>query len=139
MFGLFGLLAYVAPLTIFLMIAFGMLNVGNSIATRKLVAGIVFFLLLGMVFELFSTNPAQAESYQIAEIYGRCSEGHKGGGVTAGSLAYLSCKFLGMVGTVLLILVLGIICLVIVTEKSFIGGVAKGGRKVYERSMEDAA
>ena len=139
MFGLFGLLAYVAPIIIFLMVAFGMLNVGNSIATRKLMAGIVCVLLLGMIFELFNTNPTQAESYQIVEIYGRCSEGHKGGGVIAGSLAYLSCKFLGMVGTVLLILVLGIICLVIVTEKSFIGGVAKGGRKVYERSVEDAA
>jgi len=139
MFGLFGLLAYVAPLIIFLMVAFGMLNAGNSIATRKLVAGIVFFLLLGMSFELFSTNPAQAESYQLLEIYGRCSEGHKGGGVLAGSLAYLSCRFLGLVGTVLLLLVLGIICLVIVTEKSFIGGVAAGGRKVYERSVEDAA
>lgn len=139
MFGIFGLLAYVAPVIIFLMIAFGMLNVGNRIATRKLVAGILFFLLLGMSFEFFSTNPADAESYQIAEIYARCSEGHKGGGILAGSLAYLSCKFLGTVGTVLLILVLGIICLVIVTEKSFIGGVAAGGRKVYERSMEDAA
>lgn len=139
MFGLFGLLAYVAPLIIFLMIAFGMLNVGNSVAVRKLAAGIVFFLLLGMSFELFSANPAKAEEYQIAEIFGRCSEGHTGGGVIAGSLAYLSCRFLGMVGTVLLILVLGIICLVIVTEKSFIGGVAAGGRKVYERSVEDAA
>lgn len=139
MFGLFGLLAFVAPLIIFLMVAFGMLNVGNSIAARKLAAGIVFVLLLGMSFELFSTNPAKAEGYQIVEIYGRCSESHGGGGVIAGSLAYLSCKFLGMVGTVLLILVLGIICLVIVTEKSFIGGVAAGGRKVYERSVEDAA
>lgn len=139
MFGIFGLLAYVAPVIIFLMIAFGMLNAGNRIATRKLVAGILFFLLIGMSFEFFSTNPAEAQSYQIAEIYGRCSEGHKGGGVLAGSLTYLSCKFLGTVGTVLLILVLGIICLVIVTEKSFIGGVAAGGRKVYERSMEDAA
>lgn len=139
MFGIFGLLAYVAPVLIFLMIAFGMLNVGNSIATRKLVAGIVFVLLLGMAFEFFSTNPAEAESYQMAEIYSRCSKEHKGGGVIAGSLAYLSCQFLGTVGTVLLILVLGIICLVIVTEKSFIGGVAAGGRKVYERSLEDAA
>ncbi|MCM1124636.1 MAG: DNA translocase FtsK, partial [Eubacterium sp.] len=37
------------------------------------------------------------------------------------------------------ILVLGIICMVIVTEKSFIGGVTKQGRRVYERSREDAA
>ncbi|MDE5937880.1 MAG: DNA translocase FtsK, partial [Lachnospiraceae bacterium] len=131
--------AYVAPVIIFLMIAFGMLNAGNHIATRKLAAGILFFLLLGMCFEFFSANPAGAESYQIAEIYARCSEGHAGGGIIAGSFTYLSCKFLGTVGTVLLILVLGIICLVIVTEKSFIGGVAAGGRKVYERSLEDAA
>ena len=41
LFGVFGLLAYVAPVIIFLMIAFGMLNVGNRIATRKLLAGIV--------------------------------------------------------------------------------------------------
>lgn len=139
MFGLFGLLAYVAPLLIFLMIAFAVSNIGNSIATRKLVAGVVFLLLLGMIFEFFSTNPALSDGYQIGEIYTRCREGHKGGGVLSGSLAYLSCKLLGTVGTVILILVLGIICLVIVTEKSFLGGVAAGGRKVYERSREDAA
>lgn len=139
MFGLFGLLAYVAPLIVFLMIAFGVSNIGNNIATRKLIAGAVFLLLLGMVFEFFSSNPAQAESYQIAEIYGRCSEGKQGGGVLAGSLAYLSCKLLGMVGTILFILVLCIVCLVVVTEKSLIGGMAAGGRRVYERSREDAA
>ncbi len=139
MFGLFGLLAYVAPLLIFLMIAFGVSNIGNNIATRKLIAGAVFLLLLGMVFEFFSTNPTQAESYQITEIYSRCSSGKQGGGVLAGSLTYLSCKLLGMVGTVLFILVLGIVCLVIVTEKSLIGGMAAGGRRVYERSREDAA
>lgn len=40
LFGVFGLLAYVAPVIIFLMIAFGMLNVGNRIATRKLLAAL---------------------------------------------------------------------------------------------------
>lgn len=139
MFGLFGLLAYVAPLLIFLMIAFGVSNVGNNIATRKLIAGAIFFLLLGIIFEFFSTNPAQAETYQITEIYSRCSEKKQGGGVLAGSLAYLSCKLLDTVGTVLLVLVLGIVCLVIVTEKSLISGMAAGGKRVYERSREDAA
>lgn len=139
MFGLFGLLAYVSPLLIFLMIAFGVSNVGNHIATRKLIAGAVFILLLGIIFEFFSTNPAEAEAYRITEIYLRCSEKKQGGGVLAGSLAYLSCNLLGMVGTVLLVLVLGIVCLVIITEKSLIGGMAAGGKRVYERSREDAA
>lgn len=138
MFGIFGLTAYIAPVIIFLMIAFGMSNIGSRIANRKLAAGVVLFLLVSMVCELFSGNPAQAESYQLAEIYKRCSGHHNGGGILAGSLAYLSCKFLDMAGTVLAILVLAIICLVVVTEKSFIGGVARQGRRVYERSMEDA-
>lgn len=139
MFGVFGLLAYIAPIIIFLAIAFGLSNMGNNIATRKLVAGAVLFFLIGMICELFSTQLAAVDSYQIKEIYTRCSEKHNGGGIIAGSLAYASYQFLGMVGTVLAIIVLGIICFVIVTEKSFIGGVTKQGRKVYERSVEDAA
>lgn len=139
MFGIFGLTAYIAPIIIFLAIAFGMSNTGDNIATRKLVSGAVLFLLVSMVCELFSAQLAQTESYQIKEIYERCSENHGGGGIIAGSLVYLSYHFLGMVGTVLLILVLGIICAVIVTEKSFIGGVKRQGQRVYERSVEDAA
>ena len=139
MFGLFGFMAYIAPIIIFLGIAFGMSNMGNNIAARKLVSGVILFVLISMVCELFSVELAQMENYQIKEIYGRCSENHSGGGIIAGSLVYLSCKFLGTVGTVLLILVLGIICMVIVTEKSFIGGVKKQGQRMYERSVEDAA
>ncbi|MCD7725008.1 MAG: DNA translocase FtsK [Clostridiales bacterium] len=139
MFGVFGLMAYVAPIIIFLAIAFGLSNAGNQIAARKLVAGAVLFLLVSMVCELFGTRLETAESYQIGEIYSRCSANHNGGGVLAGSLAYASYQLLGMVGTVLAILVFGIICFVIVTEKSFIGGVTRQGRKVYERSVEDAA
>ncbi len=73
------------------------------------------------------------------EIYLRCSEGHNGGGVIAGSLAYLSFHFLGMIGTILVILVAVIVSLVVLTEKSFVSGVTSKGRKVYERSKEDAA
>lgn len=139
MFGIFGLTAYIAPIIIFVAFAFGLSNTGNNIASRKLVAGIALFLLISMVCELFGTDLSAADSYQVREIYERCSENHNGGGIIAGSVAYASYQFLGMVGTVLAIIVLGIICFVIVTDKSFIGGVTRQGRKVYERSVEDAA
>lgn len=139
MFGVFGLTAYIAPVILFLGIAFGMSNIGNHIATRKLIAGVVLFFLISMVCELFSVDLAAMEDYQIKEIYMRCSEAHNGGGVIAGSLVYACCKFLGMAGMVIAVCVLAIICFVVITDKSFIGGVAKQGRKVYERSVEDAA
>ncbi len=139
MFGIFGLTAYVMPLALFVMIAFGMVNSGSAIAARKLAAGVFLFLFAGMVCELFTGVPQEAESYQIKEIYVRCSESRGGGGVLAGSLAYMSCYFLGMTGTVLVILVAVIVSIVVLTDKSFVSGVKSGGRKVYERSKEDAA
>ncbi|MDE7331724.1 MAG: DNA translocase FtsK [Lachnospiraceae bacterium] len=139
LFGIFGLTAYVMPLVLFLMIAFGMVNIGNSIATRKLVAGVFLILLAGIIFELFTGVPEKAVSYEIGEIYTRCSQDHKGGGVLAGSLAYWCYHFMGMMGTVLVVLVALIISIVIITDKSFVSGVKSGGRRVYERSREDAA
>lgn len=139
MFGIFGLTAYIVPLVFFIMIAFGMVNSGNTIATRKLVAGIFLFLIIGIMCDLFTGAPEAAESYKIGEIYMRCSEKHNGGGVISGSLAYLSYHFLGMIGTILVVLVAAIVSVVVLTEKSFVSGVKIGGRKVYERSLEDAA
>lgn len=139
MFGIFGLTAYVMPLALFLMIAFGMVNSGNAIATRKLVSGVLLFLLVGIICELFSGSLEGAEGYQVQEIYVRCSDKHNGGGLLGGSLAYVCYHFLGMIGTVLVIVVAAIISIVVLTDKSFVSGVKSGGKRVYERSMEDAA
>ena len=138
LFGIFGTTAYVMPLVMFVMIAFGMVNSGSLIAARKLVAGAVLFLIAGVIFELFTGKPSAAESYELGEIYKSCSTQKNGGGIVAGSVAYLLCHFLGMIGTVLTILVAGIVSLVVLTEKSFVSGVKSRGRMVYERTREDA-
>ena len=137
MFGLLGVMAYVAPVLIFLAIAFGMANQGQYIAAVKLAAGLVLFLLIGVVFELIHGNLPLMDSYRITELYESGSEDRAGGGVLCGSIAYLLYHFLDMAGTVFVVLVLGIICLVIVTEKSFVGSVKKGGRRVYETALEE--
>ena len=138
MFGIFGTTAYVVPIVLFFMIAFGMVNSGNSIAVRKLVAGIVLFLMIGMIFDLFTGRPAAAEGYQIKEIYTASSENKNGGGIIAGSLSYLFYHFLGLIGTVLSLLVGIVISIVVITDKSFVTGVKSGSKKVYERTREDA-
>lgn len=139
MFGIFGLTAYVIPLFLFVVIAFAMINSGNVIATRKIIAAVCLYVIAGMLCELFTGAPQEASSYEIGTIYEMCRDHRNGGGILCGSLAYLAFRFLGLVGTVLVILVVSIIALVIVTDKSFVSGVKKGGQKVYERSREDAA
>lgn len=138
MFGLFGGLAYVAPILFFLGIAFGTINQGNFIAKRKLVAGIILFLLIGVVFELASGALNKESTYDLAQLYTRCADRRSGGGVFAGSLAFVLYHFLAMAGTVLVIIVAGIISLVIVTEKSFVDSVVNGGHKMIELSRDDA-
>ena len=139
LFGIFGLTEYVMPIVLFTMVAFGMVNSGNAIATRKIIAGVVLFLVIGIMCELFTGAPEAAEKYDFKAIYDACSTAHMGGGVIAGSLAYVCFHFMGMIGTVLTILVAAIIAIVVLTEKSIVTGVKTGGRKVYERSREDAA
>ena len=77
------------------------------------------------------------EKYSVELLYTVSADSKAGGGVLAGSLAYLLNHFMGMVGAVLLVIVLAIICLVVITEKSFVSGVKVGGRKVYESAREE--
>ena len=138
MFGIFGMMAYVIPVMIFLGIAFGISNRGNVFAVMKIVAAVLLVLLIGVVLELIGGQVPSMEKYSVAVLYKVSADSKAGGGVLAGSLAYLLNHFLGMVGAVLLVIVLAIICLVLITEKSFVGGVKSGSRKVYESAREDA-
>ncbi len=138
MFGLFGLLAYAAPVFAFLAIAFGSINLGNPAAKRKVIAGIVLFFLVGVLLEFLSGSISGLSQYDPGIIYKNCSEGRKGGGVLAGSLAFMLYHFLDMLGAVLVVLVLMAVCIVLVTERSLISGVKSGSRKVVELSREDA-
>lgn len=138
MFGLFGLLAYVAPIVLFLAIAFGTINQGSTIARRKLIAGAVLAVLLGVLFELFSGSLTEEASYSIGGIFKRCMDNRNGGGALFGSVAYFLYHFLSTVGTVLVIIVAGIICMVIITEKTFVDRVVNKSQRVMEISRDDA-
>lgn len=138
MFGLFGILAYVAPIILFLAIAFGTINQGSMIARRKLIAGAVLVMLLGVVFELFAGRLNEESTYNIVEIFSQCSKHRNGGGALFGSVAYFLYHFLSMVGSVLVVIVAGIICMVIITEKTFVDSVVNKSQRVVELSRDDA-
>lgn len=137
MFGIFGMMAYVVPVLIFLGIAFGISNKGNMFAAFKIAAAVLLILLIGVVLELIGGQVPSMEKYSVELLYKVSADSKAGGGVLAGSLAYLLNHFMGMVGAVLLVIVLAIICLVVITEKSFVSGVKVGGRKVYESAREE--
>ena len=56
LFGLFGLTSYAVPVLLFVAVSFWYANSGNPNALRKLIAGAVLFLMVGVVCELFAQN-----------------------------------------------------------------------------------
>ncbi len=138
LFGLFGTLAYVAAIAAFLGAAFWSANGGSPAATRKIAAGIVLFLMAGVICELISGYALHMESYSLAELYKYDSEARRGGGIIAGSIAYLCYHFLDTLGTVLVVIILSLISLVLLTERSLVNSMKNGGRRVAELSREDA-
>ena len=139
LFGLFGITAFIAPLVALASVAIGIANFGSNAAMRKIISGIVLFVLVGILAELVTGRPQAAYSYDLVSIYTSASTARNGGGFFAGSLAYFSYKYLSLVGTILLVLVIGIAAVVVFTQHSFVGGLRKGSRKLIERTREDAA
>ena len=138
LFGIFGFTAYIAPIVIFLAVAFWFANEGTPPAVRKMIAGVVLFLMLGVICDLIARIAGSMEQYDIKLLYTNCSTGKKGGGILAGSICYLLLHYLETVGTVLVVLLCSVISLILVTERSFLNSMRNGGDRIRELSREDA-
>ena len=134
LFGLFGLMAYVLPVLLLVGSFFAVSNKGNMHASVKLVAGTVFALFMCMFMSLAISggevlDPIQAFTY--------CSDRKNGGGITGGFLAFYFVKAFGFIGSYIIDIIVLIVCLVLITEKSALKGMQKGGQKVYESAKEN--
>ena len=135
MFGLFGLLAYIAPVALFFAILFGVVNLGNRTATIKLGAAIVLFIDAEIILALMAGIDKAGDS--VGSYYSYGTEHIFSGGVIGAALAKGISSLIGIVGTIAVVLIVMILCLVLLTEKSFVKGVANGGRRMYETARED--
>lgn len=133
LFGIFGLIAYVLPILILVASFFTASNRGNLHASIKLVAGIVFVAFFCLFLSLAGSpdeyyEPFKAYTYSAAE--------RAGGGIIGGALACVMVKAFGVIGAYIIDFIVLIICLVLITEKSALKGMQKGGQKVYESAKE---
>lgn len=138
LFGVFGFTAYAAPVLIFVATAFWFANEGNSAAARKLIAGCVLFVMLGVFCDLIIQGAVSLEQYDLKSIYESSRDGKSGGGVVAGSVAYLLHHYLETIGTVLVVVLFTTISLILLTERSLLSSVKKGGSHFREYSRVDS-
>ena len=134
MFGLFGMLAYIFPLLAFFGILFIVINLGRRTALIKELCGIGLFLIL----EVFLTLIGGIDNIgDTAKSYYEYGAAHiVSGGWLGGLMAKALGKGLGTIGTVFLLLILMIICIVVMTEKSIMRGIRSGSRRIYDNARE---
>ncbi len=135
-FGLFGVVAYVFPILLFVGTVFGIANKNNSLARIKLIAGFLVLVLLCTFIQL--VYDSNTDAWKYSDYYVICSGKKCGGGFFGGSICKLFVTWFGKVGAFIIDIVLIIIGVVVITERSFISGLKKGSRKVYDTAVNDA-
>lgn len=132
-FGVFGLVAYIFPIALLVGTFFVVSNRGNTIATVKAISAILLLLFLCMFVELILNGE---DVLGATEAYKYCFEHKVGGGFLGGLLAWIFVPNFGVIGSYVIDIVVMIISIVLITEKSALKGFQKGGQKVYETAKE---
>ena len=132
MFGLFGATAYLIPPFVFIMVIFIISNLGKRTLPARTASLVVLMIAIGAGCELWGGEAAKAASYDPAAIYQRCAAAKEGGGLLGGSLAYGLFSLFRNVGSVFILILLILICLLVATQFSPVARY----RKAQERRIE---
>ena len=135
LFGLFGLFAYLLPVLVLLMVLFSLANRENLEATLKIAGVVLCAVAFCALMHMLMPNAPE----EIKDVYTYCKTNRIGGGLLGGIVAILLKKAVGTVGTYLVLLGILIICVVIITGRSFVDGMSHGSQRVYESAREDMA
>ena len=136
MLGVFGSIGYVAPVLAFMGMVFYASNKGNIRAVYKMLAvEILLIVLCGLAQLVFGGGYQEGQT--LKEVYETAGESGLGGGVIGGALVLVLHTAVGTIGAYLVLLICMIICLVCITEKSFVSAVKKGSGKAYQYARED--
>ena len=136
LFGMFGMVSYLVPVALFFAAAFYLSNRGKKVAWVKVVSALVLIVILCCFATLLFTP--QILKQEVRTFYAACQSIHTSGGLLGCIFAWIFKKCIGNVATYVLLIVLLIISIVLITEKSFFKGVKKGSESIYHTARDDA-
>ncbi len=129
-FGLFGFMAYLFPFIIFGLTMFLVSNRGNTHAHIKIGAAVLLFLFITAILELIFNSYTPGAS--LLSYYHAASEHRNAGGLAGGCIISLLCPLIGIIGTYVVLIILSVICLILITERSLLAPIGRRSRKAYE-------
>lgn len=136
MFGLFGIVEYILPVAAVVGAFFIVANKNMPVMRIKMLAALVLALLLSGVAQKLSASPELSDT--IIAFYTHSATQKAGGGLLGGLLCKLLSP-LGTAGTYVVFLLLMLICLVIITERSLLNGIRRSGSRALHNAKDDYA
>ena len=118
-FGIMGMCAYLFPVVLFSGVSFLLVNSSSRLAYKKFLAGIVFFIFLCGLLQLLTEGYTPSATF--ADYYSLSSEYHTGGGVFGGAVCISTASAFGVIGGAVIIVLVLLVSLIIITQRSFFG------------------
>ena len=138
LFGLFGLLAYIFPILLFLGIAGSIANPGDRRVKRKILAGMLIYVALSAAIELITYGYRKHRDF--LDIYRTARIRMDGGGLFGAGIIKVLYPLLGKAGTLIVLMAALILGIVFITEKSALKGSKKACvsvRDFFERKVTE--
>ena len=137
MFGLGGVMAYLLPVALVAIVFFGYLSRESRVIKVKFITGICLFVLVLIFVEEVFGCVRDMETLSVADIWSNGSEMRHGGGVIAGLIAFFMHKYMGMAGTLLVVIVLMLVCIMLLMGRERISSLKQNGREAYASAREE--
>lgn len=135
MLGMFGTMGYMFPVVLFIVIGLVGANLGSFRAAAKIVALIMLFIDACLFFHLFTFGDS---TKGFVYFYREGAGGTVCGGITGGFLGKIFHSMIGLTGAYIVAVVLLIISMVLLTEKSLVAGIRKHSQSAYESVKEES-
>lgn len=135
MLGVFGSMGYVFPIILVIVVGLMAYNEANILVVSKITGFLLFFIDGTLLFHLIaygSDNDKYLHYYKV----GAANE--FGGGFIGSVLGKTLHSLLGLTGAYIIAVVLLMISIVILTEKSIMSVIKKNGEKAYKSAKEEA-
>lgn len=136
LFGIFGSCAYAVPILLFAGVAFLISNRGNVKAYIKSASVLVLTFMVCGFLQLVTDPYKKGTAVTLLSYYHAGSTHNSAGGLIGGGISMLLCPALGVAGAFVVVIVLAVICIVLITEKSILKGVTQGSKKAYTKTKE---
>lgn len=135
MLGSFGWMGYLFPIVLAVTVGIVAYNEMNRSIVSKIIAEVVLFVDLSLLFHLFQFGGSKAS---MLSFYREGAKGIFGGGIVGGALGKTLHSLLGLTGAYLIAAAILIICIVVLTEKSIMSVIRDKGQDAYENAREDS-